>query len=59
MKKEKFVVYAHGLDCEGFASESLYYFESLEDAQYFANDCNAGSDGLKYEVMDTVTFENL
>lgn len=49
-QKYKYVVYANGTDCDGFNSSEEHLFVNKFEAELFADDCNQGSDGLKYEV---------
>ena len=52
------VVYSTGLDCDCFASDEEYYFQSDFEAYLFADECNDNSDGLKYIVSTIEEYEN-
>jgi len=52
--KANFWVIAHGLDCDGYNDGHIYSFGTNTEADKFADSSNECSDGLLYEVVDSV-----
>jgi hypothetical protein len=47
-------VYTTGTDCDGYSSAATYSFNTMKEAQDFADQCNEASDGLVYHVVEDV-----
>lgn len=49
-----FWVIATGTDCDGYNSGLIIPFETNEEAEQYAWECNEWSDGIRYQVTSSL-----